>query len=86
MTAKKRVVVNLSVLAGAVLGVGGWTLRSSAHYLSESFVHTDTFNAYVSEQAYIHLRDSLVAAQSQTRSDSELSQLYRACQRKGDCP
>lgn len=86
MTRPKRIVVNISIIITAVLGVSGWAIRSGARYVSDSFVHQDVYTAHVAREDYIHLRDSLVTAARATRADSELSQLYRACQRRGECP
>lgn len=86
MTRTRKVVLNASALVGALLAVAGWALRSSARVLDERYVHVDSFAAYQAGVAQQHQRDSLIQDARSTRQEQMLGELYRACQRRGECP
>lgn len=86
MTPRRKVALNLTVSIGAIVGALGFVGRSGDHYLHSTFVTVDTFTVYQQAVARQHQLDSMVADRRETLSDSLLAQLYRACQRRGECP
>lgn len=52
MTPRKKALINVGAIIGALLTVGGWAVRSSAMVVDARYVHADTF-------ALKSIRDSL---------------------------
>lgn len=82
-----RLVLGAIAFAGSLGAAARWVnAHPTKAEVDSVYVRRDTFAIYQQGHNAIHMRDSLIQAAVQARSDSMLSALVRACRRRGECP